>query len=191
LTDEAMGGKMVKGMKETMKNATKSKAVEEYLKSIQIRESLMPGDLGYLTHMHAKIYQAECGYDLEFEGYVCKTFYDFTKRYSPKMDRFFIAEKDGEIIGNIAILGHSEEEAQLRWFLIDPAYRGLGLGQELFQRAMNFCREMKYKRLWLLTTDDQVKATSMYTREGFELVSEEELSMWGRKLIERKYEMKL
>jgi N-acetylglutamate synthase-like GNAT family acetyltransferase len=167
----------------------KSKNEQDQFDGLTIREHLVPGDLGYLAYLHAKMYHAECGYDLEFEGYVCKTFYEFTQRYSPEGDRFFIAEKDGMIIGNIAILGHSEKEAQLRWFLILPEYRGVGLGREIFERAIEYCRLKGYKKVWLLTTDDQEKATAMYVRQGFKRISEEPISMWGRQLVERKFEL--
>ena len=157
--------------------------------SITIRENLNAGDLGYLTYLHAKIYKEECQYDLEFEGYVCKTFYDFTLRHSKERDRFFIAEKDGVIVGNVAILGYSDTEAQLRWFLIEPEFRGIGLGQKLFKRAMQFCEKMDYKKVWLLTTSDQEKASSMYEREGFKMVEETSQEMWGRVLVEKRYEL--
>jgi N-acetylglutamate synthase-like GNAT family acetyltransferase len=176
-------------MKDIVDEMNKSKKEQEELEGFSIREQLIPGDLGYLAYLHAKIYHAECGYDLEFEGYVCKTFSEFTKRYWPERDRFFIAEKDGIIIGSIAILGHSDEEAQLRWFIIAPEYRGMGLGQKLFRMAMEFCHEKGFKKIWLLTTSDQEKATSMYTKEGFELVSEESLSVWGRNLVEKRFEI--
>ena len=180
---------MVKASQDHASKREKTKEKRDSLKTVTIREELVPGDLGYLAYLHAKIYYAECGYDLEFEGYVCKTFYEFTKRYSEERDRFFIAEQDGSIIGNIAILGHSEEEAQLRWFLIQPESRGIGLGHKLFEKAMEFCRKKGYKKVWLLTTDDQEKATAMYAREGFQLISEEHIHMWGRELIERRYEL--
>ena len=161
------------------------------MKEIIIREYLKPGDLGYLVHMHAVIYKAECNYDLEFEGYVCKTFYEFVNRYSEDGDKFFIAEHEGKIIGSIAILGHSKSEAQLRWFLIEPQHRGSGLGKELLKRAMKFCEEKSYKNIWLLTTSDQEKAAAMYEKVGFKLIEEVPQTIWGRTLNERKYELRL
>ena len=157
--------------------------------TISIRENLEAGDLGYLAYLHAKIYKEECHYDLEFEGYVCKTFYDFTLRHSKERDRFFIAEKEGVIIGNVAILGYSDTEAQLRWFLIEPKYRGIGLGNKLFKRAMQFCEEMDYKKIWLLTTSDQEQASSMYEKAGFKVTEETSQEIWGRVLIEKRYEL--
>lgn len=159
--------------------------------AVKIREYLKPGDLGYLIYLHAKLYYDECQYDLEFEGYVCKTFHEFVERHSEALDRFFIAESDGKIVGNVAILGHSAEEAQLRWFLIDPSFRGTGLGRKLFEHAMRFCRERGFKNVWLLTTSDQEKASSMYEREGFKVVSETPVDMWGRTLTEKKYVLTL
>lgn len=53
-----------------------------------------------------------------FEGYVCKTFHDFFERYISEKDRFWFAEVNGKMIGAIAIVGHSAQKAQLRWFII-------------------------------------------------------------------------
>lgn len=47
------------------------------------------------------------------------------------------------MIGCIGIVGH-EERAQLRWFLIDPLYRGVGLGKKLLTYALEFARERGY-----------------------------------------------
>ncbi|WP_249902327.1 hypothetical protein [Paenibacillus sp. PK3_47] len=58
-------------------------------RSISIRNELRPGDVGMLIHMHGWIYAEECGYNHHFEGYVCKTFYEFLQNYSPDKDRFY------------------------------------------------------------------------------------------------------
>jgi hypothetical protein len=49
----------------------------EQMQLVQIRHDLKPGDAGALIHMHGWIYAKECGYNHVFEGYVCKTFFDF------------------------------------------------------------------------------------------------------------------
>lgn len=158
------------------------------LQNIKIRSDLRPGDVGYLIHMHGWIYAEECGYNHEFEGYVCKTFYDFYQNYSPDKDRIWFAESDGQIVGAIAVVGHSAVRAQLRWFILHPAYRGIGLGRTLFNEAMNYCREKGYTNLFLLTTEDQKTAVGMYKKAGFSKTAEHEQKMWGGKIVEVTYE---
>ncbi|MGG6313787.1 bifunctional helix-turn-helix transcriptional regulator/GNAT family N-acetyltransferase [Paenibacillus macerans] len=157
---------------------------------IRIRTELRPGDAGYLIHLHGWLYQ-ELGYNHRFEGYVCKTFYDFFEHYLPGKDRFWFAEAGGNMIGAIAIVEHSPQKAQLRWFLVHPQYRGTGLGGLLFNKAMDYCREKGYAKVFLETTEDQRQAIGMYTKAGFVKVAEHPNDAWGKPLLELTYELEL
>ncbi|MBB3112718.1 DNA-binding MarR family transcriptional regulator/GNAT superfamily N-acetyltransferase [Paenibacillus phyllosphaerae] len=158
---------------------------------IRIRSELQPGDAGMLIHMHGWIYAQECGYNHVFEGYVCKTFYDVLLTYSPDRDRFWLAEADGQIVGSIAIIGQSEGKAQLRWFMLHPDYRGLGLGKKLLHEAISYCRARNIRQLFLETTQDQKTAIGMYAKAGFQKVAERENQAWGIRNIEETYELHL
>lgn len=156
---------------------------------ISIRSDLRPGDAGYLIYLHGWIYKKECGYDHGFEGYVCKTFYDFFENYRSDKDRIFFAEAAGKIIGAIAVVGHTANKAQLRWFILHPDYRGLGLGTRLMGEAMAYLSEKGYKDIFLYTTRDQQTAIRMYEKAGFQKVSEHVAVMWGKQLTELTYEL--
>lgn len=168
--------------------AGKTKSAAE---KVKIRYELRPGDVGYLIHLHGMIYAGECGYNHMFEGYVCKTFYDFFENYNSEKDRIWLAEASGKIIGAIAIVGHSPVKAQLRWFIIHPAFRGSGLGKTLLDEALKYCREKGYKQIFLETTEDQKTAVNMYVKAGFTKVAEFENKAWGKVLIEQTYELVL
>lgn len=182
---------LVGSMKSILANIKSTDDLDNDSDGFLFREHLQTGDLGYLTYLHAKVYKEECGYDLGFEGYVCKTFAEFTERYSPDKDRFFIAEHHGQIVGCVAILGHSDTEAQLRWFIVLPEYRGQGLGKKLYKQAMEYCYKKGFKTVWLLTTSDQIKASSMYKQSGFKCIEETPVQIWGRDLVEEKYVLNL
>ncbi|WP_025679557.1 bifunctional helix-turn-helix transcriptional regulator/GNAT family N-acetyltransferase [Paenibacillus polymyxa] len=160
-------------------------------RSVSIRTELKPGDVGMLIHMHGWIYAKECGYNLFFEGYVCKTFYDLLQTYSSDKDRFWLAEANGEIIGSIAIISHSNEKAQLRWFMLHPDARGMGLGKKLLHEAISYCKERGYQFIFLETTEDQKTAIGMYVKAGFQKISEQENESWGKRHIEQTYELNL
>ncbi|RAU94346.1 bifunctional helix-turn-helix transcriptional regulator/GNAT family N-acetyltransferase [Paenibacillus sp. YN15] len=159
--------------------------------SIQIRNELRPGDAGTLIHLHGWIYAQECGYNHDFEGYVCKTFHDFFESYRPEKDRFWFAEAGGEMIGAIAIVGHSADRAQLRWFILHPDFRGLGLGKKLLNQALDYCREKGYRHIFLETTDDQKTAIGMYESVGFGKTGEQANQAWGVRHVEQLYELEL
>ncbi|WP_433706957.1 bifunctional helix-turn-helix transcriptional regulator/GNAT family N-acetyltransferase [Paenibacillus illinoisensis] len=158
---------------------------------IQFRTELKPGDAGALIQLHGWIYAEECGYNHIFEAYVCKTFYELLQTYSPDKDRFWLAEADNEIVGSIAVIGHSDERAQIRWFILHPDYRGMGIGKKLIQDAITYCREKGYRSVFLETTEDQETAIAMYTRQGFVKIKEQENDAWGVRHIEQTYELEL
>ncbi|MFY0255760.1 GNAT family N-acetyltransferase [Chitinophaga sp. 30R24] len=158
---------------------------------IHIRYNLLPGDVGYLIYLHGYLYAQESGYNLEFETYVCKTFYEFLPAYNPGKDRMFLAIADNQIVGSVAILASSRHLAQLRWFLIHPDYRGQGLGKRLLQEAVDFCREKNYQKVYLMTTSMQEAAIALYKKAGFRKTGEKYLQLWGQQLYEQRYDMEL
>lgn len=154
---------------------------------VAIRYELKPGDVGYLIYLHGVIYAKECGYNHGFEQYVCKTFYDFFENYNPEKDGFWFAEVTGEMIGAIAIVGHSATKAQLRWFILHPQYRGIGLGSRLLREAMQYCQRKGYRNVFLETTEDQKTAIAMYMKAGFRKVAEHPSKAWGKEVLEQTY----
>lgn len=158
-------------------------------KTVVIRADLRPGDVGQLIYLHGWLYEKECGYNHIFEGYVYKTFYDFYQNYNSKKDRVWIAETEDKIVGAIAIVGHSETRAQLRWFILHPNYRGIGLGSKLLSGAIEYCRNKRFKEVFLETTKEQQTAVTMYKKAGFKLVKEFDNNAWGKTLTEQMYEL--
>lgn len=160
------------------------------LEDITIRTDIRPGDIGYITYMHGWIYQEEYEYSSAFEGYVAESFHKFLINYNPEKDRLWCAEHNGNIIGCIGIKGFGES-AQLRWFLLAPHYRGIGLGKKLLQESLDFVKEKNYTRVYLDTTNDLEKAINMYKKIGFAKKLEKPNNSWREGLTELEFEMKL
>jgi len=160
------------------------------VEDITIRTDIRPGDIGYITYMHGWIYQEEYGYSTAFEGYVAESFHKFLINYNQEKDCLWRAEHNGNIIGCIGMVGYGES-AQLRWFLIAPHYRGIGLGKKLLQEPLDFAKEKNYKKVYLDTTNDLDKAISMYKKIGFIKKLEKPNNSWREGLTELEFEMKL
>jgi len=155
------------------------------------REGLKPGDVGYLIYLHGILYARESGYSQEFEGYVVKTFYEFLEHYDTDRDKIWLATYNGQIIGCIAILFKPDNEAQLRWFLVHPVFRGTGVGKHLLHTALTYCRGQQFKNVYLLTTDVQQKAIAMYKKAGFRPTASIQMVQWGKTLHEERYDLDL
>src|SRR5437763_61699 len=72
-------------------------------------------------------------------------------RAVPDRGRLWLAERDGQVVGSVAIVPATPEAAQLRWFLVEPSARGVGLGRRLLGEAVAFCQERGYDRVFLWT----------------------------------------
>jgi N-acetylglutamate synthase-like GNAT family acetyltransferase len=102
-----------------------------------------------------------------------------------------VVETDDQIIGSIAIVGVSRASAQLRWFLVHPDYRHMGIGKRLLGDALQFCRKCKYKTVFLWTTSELMEAGNLYTHFGFVKTEEKTHKIWGKRVTEEKYELHL
>lgn len=160
------------------------------LEDISIRTELRPGDLGYVIHMHGALYAKEYQHGIQFEAYVAQGLCQFYERYDPRRSGVWVCEHGGKMIGFLLLMDR-EEAAQLRYFLIEPDYWGLGLGSKLLNMYMDFLRACGYKRSYLWTTHELTTAASLYKRIGFQLTEEKEPSSFGKPLIEQRYDLVL
>lgn len=160
------------------------------LDDISIRTKLKPGDIGYVIYLHGALYGKEYGYGIQFETYVAKGLCEFYEKYDPKRSRVWVCEHNNKIIGFLLLMD-SGESAQLRYFLIEPEYRGIGLGSKLMNLYMDFLRECGYQRSYLWTTHDLTTAANLYKRFGFQLTAEKESTSFGKSLKEQRYDLLL
>ncbi|MGB4439568.1 MAG: helix-turn-helix domain-containing GNAT family N-acetyltransferase [Sedimentibacter sp.] len=180
--------RLVRNMTSIENILTESKQIKS--ENITIREDVRVGDAGYIIYMHGRIYSQEYNYSMAFEGYVAQSFYEFLLNYNPNHDRLWLAEYYGEIIGSIGIVGRGDR-AQLRWFILHPDYRGIGLGKRMLNGALSYCREKGFRSIYLDTTNDLDTAIAMYTKAGFVKVSEKKNNSWREDLTEIEFEMHL
>ena len=158
------------------------------LDDISIRTLLRPGDLGYVIHMHGALYSRDCGFGLQFESYVAKGLCEFYEKYDPSRSRAWVCEHQDRMIGFLSLMdrGHA---AQLRYFLIEPEYRGIGLGKKLLGLYMDFLHACGYEASYLWTTHELATAVALYRRFGFQLTEEKDSTAFGRPVLEQRYDL--
>ena len=157
---------------------------------ILLRHDVQPGDLGTIVRLHGTLYAEEYGFDPTFEAYVAGPLSEFVRERTDR-DRLWIAERAGGFQGCVAIVGASQDEAQLRWFLVVPSARGLGLGTRLLDEAVAFSRRRGYRSLFLWTVDLLEGAARLYRAAGFEKSGEKPGRLWGVDLVEERYALQL
>jgi N-acetylglutamate synthase-like GNAT family acetyltransferase len=155
-----------------------------------MRTTLQPGDFGAIVSMHGVLYGQEYGFDTSFEAYVAEPLAAFVLRRSAR-ERVWVEEREGRLVGCVAIVTADDRVAQLRWFLVHPSARGTGLGRRLLDVAIAFSRDAGYERVILWTVAGLAAAQHLYSRAGFERVEAAPARRWGVDVIEERHELAL
>ena len=158
--------------------------------NVLIRNDLRPGDIASLIFLHGTLYAKEYGWDHTFEAYVAGPLSEFAKSHSQR-EKIWIVEKNGMIAGSVAIVKTPQNGAQLRWLLLSPDLRGLGIGRMLMDDALRFCRECGYDSIFLWTEGRLTAAAKLYQSVGFQLTEEKTHELWGTVVTEQRYDLKL
>lgn len=158
---------------------------------ITIDDELRDGDLGRIVEQHGRLYRAEYGLDHRFEAYVARGVGEAALVEGELRPRFWFVRKDGVMAGSAAISRPSVEHAQFRWFLLEPAVRGRGLGDELMRRALDHAIASGCTRVSLWTFDALTAAAHLYRRHAFAEVERKPGAPWGPPVVEVRYERAL
>ncbi len=159
---------------------------------IIIKTGYIPGSIGRISELHGTYYNRHWGFGLYFEAKVATELSAFLERFDAKRDGIWLATQDGHIEGSVVIDGiHAENEgAHLRWFIVSDALRGKGVGRKLINRAVDFCRNRSYERVYLWTFEGLGAARHLYEDEGFKLIGQKSGDQWGAKVNEQCFELR-
>jgi len=81
----------------------------------------------------------------------------------------FFAEVDGKLAGRIKMLRWWNRFAYVEDIVVNPDYRGMGIGRRLLERGIQWARENDFPGVMLETQDDNVPACTLYQSCGFVL----------------------
>ena len=158
---------------------------------VRIRHEFLPGDIGAVIRLHAVLYHEEHGFDRTFEAYVAEGLARFVVDFDPARSRLWVAERGGEVVGSIAIVGDAGGAAQLRWFLVHPYCRSMGVGRRLLADSIAFARDTGARSIFLWTVSDLDAAIRLYRAAGFRVTEETSHLQWGQQITEQRFDLDL
>jgi len=162
--------------------------------TVELRSGLQeytPGSIGRVTLMHGTYYSRHHGFGLFFEAMVAKELSELLSGFDAAHDGFWIAVDNGKIIGSVAIDGSAfaARGARLRFLIVDPEFQGRGIGSRLVSSAVDFCKDKKFKSVYLTTFEGLDPARHLYEKAGFSLISQQHGSHWGKPELEQLFEL--
>ncbi len=144
---------------------------------INIRSDWREGDVERIVDLHRRGYAQEgTHYGADFLDHVRHTVEEADIPGRPGSCVWF-AELDGETVGCAAVVDR-DGEGQLRWVVLTPETRGLGLGGKLLDAAMTHAGAQGWKSIYLETTDGLEASMALYRKLGFEMEIAEDRPLW-------------
>lgn len=139
---------------------------------IRIHRGYEPGLIGRVGELHGQYYAKAWRAGAPFEILITREFCSFIERYDPENDLVLSAHIGDVLVGSISIIGRNQnpDVAQLRFFLVDPLYHGLGVGKTLLSQALTWCKEQGFSQVFLWTVDNLPQSRGLYEKFGFQVV---------------------
>ncbi|SDH62444.1 DNA-binding transcriptional regulator, MarR family [Pseudomonas flavescens] len=156
---------------------------------VRIEMGYRPGCIGRVAEMHADFYSLHWGFGQFFEAQVANGMAEFTGRLGNSRNGLWLAMQEGKIVGSVAIDGEhlSDNQAHLRWFVIDDGWRGAGLGRRLLSEALVFCDRQGFSATQLWTFQGLDAARRLYESFDFGLVEACRGRQWGAEVVEQRF----
>ena len=90
------------------------------------------------------------------------------KLYYPHQAEAFIERRDGKVSGLVTYEQQGDAILMITQNSVEP---GAGIGASLVLKIIEEARKRKVRRIWLTTTNDNLKSIGFYQRMGFRLVA--------------------
>jgi ribosomal protein S18 acetylase RimI-like enzyme len=86
----------------------------------------------------------------------------------PSRNGFWIAEVDDQVVGMVGVAEDEPNQAEIRRLRVQKGMQGKGVGNQLMEKALSFCRHHGYLKVILDTRLEKGPAIEMFERFGFQ-----------------------
>lgn len=100
--------------------------------------------------------------------------------FYPAQHDGFLALRGDEIIG---LVTYERQGSDLEISLLDSRDREKGVGTSLVEHVVKKARQLQCKRIWAITTNDNIRAFRFYQKRGFDLAAFHQNAMEANRKI--------
>ena len=150
-----------------------------------------PGELSWLQWRHMVTVAPLYGWDERYEAEIAELVSKALSHPKRESDRFWVADRGGELMGCIGFVRETPEWGRLRLLYVEPAARGTGLGRRLVKTCVDFAREIGCKEVVLWTVEVLTTARKIYAEAGFVLEHSELTHALGEPCIDESWRLVL
>ncbi len=149
-------------------------------------------DLNFVISRQLALYESEYGFTSDiWKTYLTGGVQDFIRQFDSERDCMYILENNAVPCGCIAIAYAGDATAQLRFYFLEPEMRGKGEGHRLIDLALWFCKEKKYRQVFLWTFSTLTAARHLYAGTGFRITDTHVNNEWGDPVLEERWKLDL
>jgi GNAT superfamily N-acetyltransferase len=112
----------------------------------------------------------------------------FERHYAAPRGAFFVARRDGRVVGSAGVERVPDAAAELHRLYLDAGLRGRGLGRALVETVLDWCRDHGIRHLVLWSDTRFDRAHRLYERMRFRQTGERELPGDPNQTREFRYE---
>lgn len=85
---------------------------------------------------------------------------------------FWIALDDGKVVGTVGLQNCDLNRSRLKRMLVQKELRHQGIGQQLLDTVIGFCKEVGHKELYAISSVTFEIAHKFYQKNNFQLIPE-------------------
>jgi ribosomal protein S18 acetylase RimI-like enzyme len=157
-----------------------------------IRTEWEDGDADAIVELHRRVYVPEYGMNETFLASVGTGVARAVACGWPRASgAVWLVERSGRLMGSLALTDEDDGSGRVRWFALDRALRGRGLGRRLVDELLATARAAGLERLQLETYSALGAAARIYRDAGFSVVWERRREDWGTAVVYQGYELQL
>ena len=144
---------------------------------------LFNDDCKQIINLILPIQQIEFNVPITIEGQ--PDLLDIETNYHQGGGNFWGAKIDGELVGTIALINTGHNAGALRKMFVKKDFRGreYGIGQQLLEILLAYCREKNITDVYLGTVDMLKAAHRFYEKNNFNRIDAEDLPFYFPRMM--------